>query len=201
MTTENLLFIVRHGRSTGNKNSAYYGYPDSCVCLTDEGIDQAIESGEFIKQTLTDYNANRQIAVFTSALSRAKQTARISCDVAGITAPHTENMMINERYHSADYVESYEDATHRIVTWFNNTVDPLLSSSSVIIYAHGEILKGLQWHLCGYPEWKFLKVVDAPAHNACPYVYRKKSGRYEFVTTYPDSFERSKKFYDDASKQ
>lgn len=59
--------IVRHGESTGNQNNEFHGQTNSDI--TEKGVLQARETGEFLKDVHFD-------AVYSSDIRRAMSTAR-----------------------------------------------------------------------------------------------------------------------------
>ena len=73
------LLIIRHAKAEG------FAMDDSARNLTEVGEAQAKKVGEFLKaqKLLPDI-------VLTSPYARAKQTAKIFCEVAGISEPHVE---------------------------------------------------------------------------------------------------------------
>jgi broad specificity phosphatase PhoE len=44
----NRLYLVRHGGSTGNETPAFYAYNDSAICLTSQGVRQALSTGDLL---------------------------------------------------------------------------------------------------------------------------------------------------------
>lgn len=44
----NRLILIRHGGSTGNEDSSLYAYNDSALCLTTDGIRQALDTAGVI---------------------------------------------------------------------------------------------------------------------------------------------------------
>ncbi len=83
------LYLVRHGQTESSARMAYSGRAD--VALTDEGREQARRAAD----TLADIGGID--AVFSSPLSRARDTARAIADATG--APLT----VDERLTEVDY--------------------------------------------------------------------------------------------------
>lgn len=78
------LYIVRHGESDGNKQDLYAGF--SNVAITELGIRQARATAEYLKKT-TELDA-----VYSSDLSRALTTARITADLFGLEVIPDESL-------------------------------------------------------------------------------------------------------------
>jgi len=87
-TPARTLYIVRHGQTESSKRKAYSGRAD--IALTDYGREQARQAAEQLAGAGVD-------AVFTSPLSRARDTAQAIADATG--APLT----VDERLTEVDY--------------------------------------------------------------------------------------------------
>lgn len=72
------IFVARHGQNVDNANRILNGHRD--LPLTDLGRSQANDLGEGIKEA--GINVDR---VYSSPLDRAAETARIVCEVLGIS--------------------------------------------------------------------------------------------------------------------
>lgn len=89
------LILIRHGQSTWNRDNRFTGWVD--VPLTDQGIAEAIEAGQMLKDDglLPD-------VVFTSLLRRAIQTSYLSLDVLDrLWIPTHRSWRLNERHYGA----------------------------------------------------------------------------------------------------
>ncbi|MGH2919538.1 MAG: histidine phosphatase family protein [Solirubrobacteraceae bacterium] len=86
--TARRLYIVRHGQTESSARKAYSGRAD--VALTAEGREQARAAGEQLAGAGVD-------AVYSSPLSRARDTARAIADATG--AP----LHVDERLTEVDY--------------------------------------------------------------------------------------------------
>lgn len=143
------LCIVRHGQTDWNSKRLVQGHQD--IPLNDEGKRQAFEISEQLKQ-------HQFSAVFSSDLSRAKETAEI------ITRFHRLAIEINpelrERYFGEyegvlwDEIEKLKDATggwslptvesneqmERRVQQFLTTVVKRFQGQHVLVVTHGGVL-------------------------------------------------------------
>lgn len=83
------LILLRHGQSQWNLENRFTGWVD--VPLSPKGIEEAKAAGEKIKGRRVDQ-------LFTSELQRAKETARLAFEAAGITnVPTVRDAALNER--------------------------------------------------------------------------------------------------------
>ena len=69
MTKSNLV-LVRHGQSEWNKKNLFTGWKDPE--LTEQGIEEAIQAGNQLKQSNIKFDV-----MFTSDLFRAQETGRL----------------------------------------------------------------------------------------------------------------------------
>jgi broad specificity phosphatase PhoE len=105
------LIVVRHGGSTGNEDASFYDYNDSAICLTTNGIRQALATAEVLRgidptwAKPGDFN----LEVFASEYTRAQQTARIALDQMGLlsVAP-TITALLNERNYGTTYLPAMD---------------------------------------------------------------------------------------------
>ena len=72
------LFFVRHGETDWNRAGRFQGHTD--VPMNDVGLQQAREAGERLRSLLSS-DAIRDIAIISSPLSRARQTAVEICSI------------------------------------------------------------------------------------------------------------------------
>ncbi len=89
MTAE--IFIARHGQNEDNVNGILNGHRD--LPLTKVGREQAKQLGEGIKDMDLHFDA-----IYTSPLSRAKETAEIVSDVAGLPQPAVYDRLIERDF-------------------------------------------------------------------------------------------------------
>ncbi|HEX4180618.1 MAG TPA: histidine phosphatase family protein [Caulobacteraceae bacterium] len=78
----NRLILVRHGGSTANEDPSFYNYNDSAICLTSNGIRQALNTAGVLAGIDPRWAkpGNFALEVFASEYTRARQTARIALD-------------------------------------------------------------------------------------------------------------------------
>ncbi len=86
-----MIYLVRHGESEANVQNRFSGITD--VELSDKGKIQAIITGNNFKNYKIDY-------IYSSPLKRAKDTAKIICDVNNIDENEiiTENCLIEVNF-------------------------------------------------------------------------------------------------------
>jgi broad specificity phosphatase PhoE len=103
----NRLIVVRHGGSTGNEDPSFYNYNDSAVCLTTNGIRQALATAEVLKGIDPTWAkpGNFNLEVFASEYARAQQTARIALDQMGLLSISPGvSAILNERNYGTAYL-------------------------------------------------------------------------------------------------
>ena|SRR5271165_1849140 len=103
----NRLIVVRHGGSTGNEDPSFYGYNDSAICLTTNGIRQALATAEVLKGIDPTWAkpGNFNLEVFVSEYTRAQQTARIALDQMGLlSVSPAATALLNERNYGTSYL-------------------------------------------------------------------------------------------------
>ena len=69
----NRIFLVRHGGSTANEDNAFYAYNDSAICLTTNGIRQALSTAKVLADFSPRWARRGDFAleVFASQYARA----------------------------------------------------------------------------------------------------------------------------------
>ncbi len=163
------LFIVRHGQSVWNLENRFTGWAD--VELTPKGEEEARQAGQLLKAYPID-------AAYTSVLKRAIHTLALICEVIDKPdLPITRNAALNERNYGdlqglnkaetaqkygADQVltwrrsyairppngESLEDTYHRVIPYYQQTIEPQLTvGKNILIAAHGNSLRALMMYL------------------------------------------------------
>lgn len=85
------IFIARHGQNEDNVNGILNGHRD--LPLTDLGRQQARDLGEAIKDAGLTFDV-----VYTSPLSRAKETAEIVSSIAGLAQPLVDPQLIERDF-------------------------------------------------------------------------------------------------------
>ena len=94
------IFLIRHGESIQNtKENNKIGLPDHKVYLTEKGIIQAQEAGEFLLNYLVDNNIDLSNSVmWVSPYERTRQTAKIINDYINIERVKEDITLIEQRY-------------------------------------------------------------------------------------------------------
>jgi len=103
----NRLFLIRHGGSTGNEDASFYDYNDSALCLTTNGIRQALSTGGVLKDIDPSWAkpGNFNLEIYVSEYFRANQTARIVLDQMGLlSATPKMTPFLNERNYGTTYL-------------------------------------------------------------------------------------------------
>jgi len=184
------VILVRHGRSTGNLDENFYHYRvDSVVCLAELGVKQCIYAGEELKKIHGEYLKwdTHGVMAFASEYTRAQQSGRIILDIMGLKHVNMEiTPAINERFYGDDdrpsdwftnpYAtctngESLVQAKDRFEVWWK-TVEPHLSQKDIVLFCHGEIMKGITASLLRLTDEELVRV-SVP--NAVPTIYERIS--------------------------
>jgi broad specificity phosphatase PhoE len=108
----NRLIIVRHGGSTANEDPTFYAYNDSAICLTTNGIRQALNTGGVLAAIDARWAkpGNFALEVFASEYIRARQTARIALDQMGVMSVEPRiSPLLNERDYGTAYVPEMDE--------------------------------------------------------------------------------------------
>ncbi len=85
------IYIARHGQNVDNANGILNGHRDEP--LTQKGVEQAEEVAGEIKNAKLSFDR-----IYTSPLSRAKQTAEIICDAIHGPKPVVEPLLIERDF-------------------------------------------------------------------------------------------------------
>src|ERR1700753_133972 len=102
----NRLFLVRHGGSTGNEDPNFYKYNDSAICLTTNGIRQALATAGVLATAGPTWlkPGNFDLEVYASEYFRAQQTARIALAQMGLLSVQPQvRPVLNERNYGTTY--------------------------------------------------------------------------------------------------
>ncbi len=161
----NRLILVRHGGSTGNENADFYSYSDSAVCLTTNGIEQALSTAAVLDDIDPTWMkpGNFNLEVFASEYTRAQQTCRICLDQMGLlsVAPRI-SPPLNERNYGTSYLpamdsdpdctanssESSRQARPRARGWLAS-IEPILPRADVLAFSHMGLIRALIAELLG----------------------------------------------------
>lgn len=167
-----MLVLARHGQSEGNRNNVFTGRDDPP--LTDDGKAEACAIAMMVQHARIEPNV-----IFTSAMKRTRDTARIIVQVLGASIPIVSNPALNERDYGkltgmnknqaavqfgAEQVlawrrsyqkrppdgESLSDTRQRVVAYFNQAIAPRLrNGENVVVVGHGNCLRALAMELEG----------------------------------------------------
>ena len=94
------IFLIRHGESMQNTKENYkIGLPDHKVFLTEKGIKEAEEAGEFLLNYIVDNNIELSNSVmWVSPYERTRQTANIINKKLNIPRVKEDITLIEQRY-------------------------------------------------------------------------------------------------------
>jgi broad specificity phosphatase PhoE len=177
----NRLILVRHGGSTANEDSSFYNYNDSAICLTTNGIRQALNTAGILAQIDPRWAkpGNFALEVFASEYARTQQTARIALDQMGLlsAAPRIQPL-INERDYGTVYdprmdtdptfdandSESAVRAKLRVRA-FIDEVEGLLNRADVLAFSHFGAIRALVADLLGLTDSQMMSL-DVPNGGA-----------------------------------
>ena len=166
MTKSNLV-LVRHGQSEWNKKNLFTGWKDPE--LTEQGIEEAIQAGNQLKQSNIKFDV-----MFTSDLFRAQETGRLILEqmnqtdiakikdqslnernygeLAGLNKDDARKKWGEEQVHiwrrSFDVPppggESLKNTAERVLPYFESKILPeVIKGNNILIAAHGNSLRAL----------------------------------------------------------
>ena len=94
------IFLIRHGESMQNTKENYkIGLPDHKVYLTEKGIKEAEEAGDFLINYIVENNIDLSNSVmWVSPYERTRQTAKIINDKLKIDKVKEDITLIEQRY-------------------------------------------------------------------------------------------------------
>ena len=170
----NRLLLVRHGGSTGNEDSLFYAYYDSALCLTTNGIRQALSTAQALAQLEPRWlkPGDFSLEVYASEYTRAQQTARIVLDQMGLAslAPRIR-ADLNERDYGTVYDarsdseagfadNGSESAIHaRLrVRGFLAEIEPILYRADVLAFSHMGTIRALTANLLHLSDDEMMKL-------------------------------------------
>ncbi len=172
------LTCIRHGESVWNLENRFTGWVD--VELSERGVAEARAAGEKLRGRHFD-------ALFTSALTRAKRTADLACEVAGLTLPTQSDEALNERHYGdlqglnkddigrqygAEQLkiwrrsydipppngESLKMTQERVLPYYHAHIEPMLKDGKdVLVVAHGNSLRALVMFIEGMTPERILE--------------------------------------------
>ncbi|MBL8672807.1 MAG: histidine phosphatase family protein [Alphaproteobacteria bacterium] len=164
-----VVLLVRHGESVGNASAVYSGSSDHP--LTEAGRSQAHDAG---LRLAASFPAARLAGVFTSRLSRARETAALLLsawrpehpepvadpalderhfgEVEGMSHGHPlAKRAMRDPTFAPPRGESLEQALRRAAVAFDARVAPLARSGPVLVVGHGAVLRCLIVRALGWP--------------------------------------------------
>jgi broad specificity phosphatase PhoE len=195
----NRLILVRHGGSTANENKAFYGYNDSAICLTTNGIKQALNTAGVLATVEPRWvkPGNFALEVFASEYTRAQQTARIALDQMGLlsVAPSIRPLL-NERDYGTKYDEQMDidpactlngsesgaRARARVRGFIAEAIG-LLDRADVLAFTHMGAIRALIAELIGLSDQDMMK---RDIDNGAAFQFVRtfaQDGSYRFVET------------------
>ena len=185
----NRLILVRHGGSTANEDNTFYQYQDSAICLTSNGIRQALNTAGVLAKIEPRWAkpGNFALEVFASEYCRAQQTARITLDQMALLSTHSWiRAVLNERDYGDPYdprmdtdaafngngCESQRQAVSRVRA-FVAEVDYILRRADVLAFSHFGTIRALIANLSGLSEGEMMNL-NVP--NGAAFVFKRSDG-------------------------
>lgn len=170
----NRLLLVRHGGSTGNEDNVFYSYHDSALCLTTNGIRQALSTGQALAQLEPRWlrPGDFTLEVYASEYFRAQQTARIVLDQMGLLSlvPRIRADLNERDYGTAYDARMDSDATFagngsesainaRLrVRGFLSDITPILYRADVLAFSHMGAIRAMTAELLGLTDADMMKL-------------------------------------------
>jgi broad specificity phosphatase PhoE len=192
----NRLIFVRHGGSTGNEDPAFYAYNDSALCLTTNGIRQALATAGILALVEPRWGkpGNFALEVFASEYNRARQTARITLDQMNLLSIEPKiSPLLNERDYGAKYDKKMDEQADfggpgietgaqakRRVRGFLDDVVRLLDRADVLAFSHFGTIRAIVANLLDLSDDEMM-TLDVP--NGGAFAFERVfavDGRYQF---------------------
>ncbi|HEY1927716.1 MAG TPA: histidine phosphatase family protein [Caulobacteraceae bacterium] len=177
----NRLILVRHGGSTANEDTSFYNYNDSAICLTTNGIRQALNTAGVLAQVDPRWArpGNFALEVFASEYTRTQQTARITLDQMGLLSIEPRiRPLLNERDYGTTYdprmdtdpnfdgADSESSVRAKLrVRAFIDEVEGLLNRADVLAFSHFGAIRALVADLIGLTDAQMMSL-DVPNGGA-----------------------------------
>jgi 2,3-bisphosphoglycerate-dependent phosphoglycerate mutase len=199
MTKSNLV-LIRHGQSEWNKKNLFTGWKDPE--LTEQGIEEAIQAGNQLKQSNIKFDV-----MFTSDLFRAQETGRLILEqmnqtdiatikdqslnernygeLAGLNKDDARKKWGEEQVHiwrrSFDVPppggESLKNTAERVLPYFESKILPeVIKGKNILIAAHGNSLRALVMKLEDISPDEIVKLEIATGD---PLMYECSEGKIE----------------------
>ena len=194
------LVLVRHGQSEWNKKNLFTGWKDPE--LTEQGIEEAIQAGNQLKQSNIKFDV-----MFTSDLFRAQETGRLILEqmnqadiatikdqslnernygeLAGLNKDDARKKWGEEQVHiwrrSFDVPppggESLKNTAERVLPYFESKILPeVIKGKNILIAAHGNSLRALVMKLEDISPDEIVKLEIATGD---PLIYECSEGKIQ----------------------
>ncbi|HEY1720284.1 MAG TPA: histidine phosphatase family protein [Magnetospirillaceae bacterium] len=169
----NRLILVRHGGSTANEDGSFYNYNDSAICLTTNGIRQALNTAGILAQVDLRWAkpGNFALETFASEYTRTQQTARITLDQMGLLSIEPRiRPLLNERDYGTTYdpkmdedpnctlngSESSVQARIRVRGFLVEAVE-ILPRADVLAFSHMGAIRAMIAEILGLSDAEMMK--------------------------------------------
>jgi broad specificity phosphatase PhoE len=193
----NRLFLVRHGGSTGNEDETFYQFNDSALCLTTNGIRQALSTAGVLASISPRWVKPGDFALeaYASQYTRAQQTARIVLDqMALLSVEPRIRPLLNERDYGTKYEKRMdEDAEYDAndsesavkararVIGFLDEIDSVLYRADVVAFSHYGAIRALIANILNLTNDQMMEL-DVPNGRAFFFVRTfDPTGKQKFV--------------------
>jgi len=186
------LLLVRHGGSTGNEDSSFYSYQDSALCLTTNGIRQALATAQVLGDLDQSWKkaGNFNLDIYTSEYTRARQTARICLDEMGLLDVSPKiSPLLNERNYGTTYDPAMDSDPECTISGsesqaaarvrarkFIESVQPVLGRADVLCFSHFGTIRAFFCELLSLSNAEMMKR-DVPNGEAHAFLRRLKDGQ------------------------
>jgi broad specificity phosphatase PhoE len=161
----NRLILVRHGGSTANEDPSFYDYNDSAVCLTTNGIRQALNTAGVLAAIDPRWGkpGNFALETFASEYTRTQQTGRIALDQMGLLSVTPRiDARLNERDYGTAYLPAMDTDPDCIANNSESSVqarprarafladiEGLLGRADVLAFSHYGLIRALIAEILG----------------------------------------------------
>jgi len=182
----NRLFLVRHGGSTGNEDPSFYAFNDSAICLTTNGIRQALATAAVLTEVGPRWVKPGDFAleVYASEYTRTQQTARIALDQMGLLyLKPLIRPLLNERDYGTQYDQRMDqdpdfdandsESAHRArsrVLGFMLEVESMLHRADILAFSHFGTLRALIANLLKLSDSEMMQL-DVP--NGAAFLFQR----------------------------
>lgn len=176
----NRLFLVRHGGSTANEDGSFYSYSDSAICLTTNGIRQALNTAGVLAAIDPRWGkpGNFALEIFASQYNRTQQTARITLDQMGLLSVTPRiNPLLNERDYGTTYLDEMDTDPNCTANGSESSVQArarargfldevafLLPRADVLAFSHMGVMRALIAEILMLSDAEMMKTVVDNGH-------------------------------------